>query len=260
MIARNEPGNPRPLRAVPDSGDDDGYTDWEAMYQDNAAWVGTDDTVEALGYLRRFASVTCINGHVHQLFSKTEGNPAGRRAPRRARHSRGQLHHGPGCAGIERTEAAMTLTNIMVRAGFAVSLIVSAAGHAYLYVHGYQHIPSIGTSFLIQASVSFALAVLISLGGPHWLRWAAAAIAGGSLVAFVASRTVRIFGFSETGWEPTPYAALSVGAEVLTVVVWVGLIANARRIKRGPSDETRLHRDRMLLDQEPAQRGQRQGG
>jgi hypothetical protein len=27
-----------------------------------------------LGYLRRFASVTCLNGHVHQLFSKTEGN------------------------------------------------------------------------------------------------------------------------------------------------------------------------------------------
>jgi RNA polymerase sigma factor (sigma-70 family) len=39
VIARNEPGNPRPLRAVPDSGDDHGYTDWEAVYQDNAAWV-----------------------------------------------------------------------------------------------------------------------------------------------------------------------------------------------------------------------------
>ena len=154
----------------------------------------------------------------------------------------------------------MTLTSIVVRAGFAVSLIVSAASHAYLHIHGYQHIPNIVTSFLIQASVSFALAVLIALGGPDWLRWAAAAIAGGSLVAFVASRTVGIFGFSETGWEPTPYAALSVGAEVVTVLLWAGLIANVRRIKRGPSNETRLHRDRMLLDQEPAQRGQRQGG
>jgi 3',5'-cyclic AMP phosphodiesterase CpdA len=35
---------------------------------------GTDDAVRALSYLRRFASVTCLNGHVHQLFSKTEGN------------------------------------------------------------------------------------------------------------------------------------------------------------------------------------------
>jgi 3',5'-cyclic AMP phosphodiesterase CpdA len=43
-----------------------------AMYPD-WGW-GTDDAVQALGYLRRFASVTCLNGHVHQLFSKTEGN------------------------------------------------------------------------------------------------------------------------------------------------------------------------------------------
>ena len=35
---------------------------------------GTDDATQALSYLRRFASVTCLNGHVHQLFSKTEGN------------------------------------------------------------------------------------------------------------------------------------------------------------------------------------------
>ena len=35
---------------------------------------GTDDATQALGHLRRFSSVTCLNGHVHQLFSKTEGN------------------------------------------------------------------------------------------------------------------------------------------------------------------------------------------
>lgn len=35
---------------------------------------GTDDSVQALSYLKRFASVTCLNGHVHQLFTKTEGN------------------------------------------------------------------------------------------------------------------------------------------------------------------------------------------
>ncbi|WP_040749282.1 metallophosphoesterase family protein [Nocardia transvalensis] len=35
---------------------------------------GTDDAAQALSYLRRFSSVTCLNGHVHQLFTKTEGN------------------------------------------------------------------------------------------------------------------------------------------------------------------------------------------
>jgi 3',5'-cyclic AMP phosphodiesterase CpdA len=43
-----------------------------AMYP-NWGW-GTDDATQALSYLRRFSSVTCLNGHVHQLFTKTDGN------------------------------------------------------------------------------------------------------------------------------------------------------------------------------------------
>jgi RNA polymerase sigma factor (sigma-70 family) len=39
VAAHNEPVGPRPLRAVPDSGYNEGYTDWKAVYQDNAAWV-----------------------------------------------------------------------------------------------------------------------------------------------------------------------------------------------------------------------------
>jgi RNA polymerase sigma-70 factor (ECF subfamily) len=35
VAAQNEPVGPRPLRAVPN----DGYRDWKAVYQDNAAWV-----------------------------------------------------------------------------------------------------------------------------------------------------------------------------------------------------------------------------
>jgi hypothetical protein len=111
--------------------------------------------------------------------------------------------------------------NILIRIGFAASLLGSAASHAYLYVHGYQHIPTIGTGFLVQASVSFAVGVLILLGGPWWLRWTAAAIAGGSLVAFALSRTAGLFGFAEQGWDPSPYAAISVGAEALTVLLWM---------------------------------------
>jgi Icc protein len=43
-----------------------------AMYP---AWGwGTDDAVQVLALLKRFSSVTCLNGHVHQLFSKREGN------------------------------------------------------------------------------------------------------------------------------------------------------------------------------------------
>jgi 3',5'-cyclic AMP phosphodiesterase CpdA len=35
---------------------------------------GTSDAVTLLGMLRRFGSVTALNGHVHQVFTKTEGN------------------------------------------------------------------------------------------------------------------------------------------------------------------------------------------
>lgn len=115
----------------------------------------------------------------------------------------------------------MTLTTIATRLGIAASLTVSALSHAYLYVHGYQHIPSIGVAFLVQASVSFAVALLICAGGPGWLSWAGAAVAGGSLVAFAASRTVGLFGFAERGWDPASYAAISVAAEVLTVLLWL---------------------------------------
>jgi 3',5'-cyclic AMP phosphodiesterase CpdA len=35
---------------------------------------GTDDGARALGYLSRFGSVTVLNGHIHQVMQKVEGN------------------------------------------------------------------------------------------------------------------------------------------------------------------------------------------
>jgi Icc protein len=35
---------------------------------------GTDDGQQALGYLKRFGSVTVLNGHIHQIAQKVEGN------------------------------------------------------------------------------------------------------------------------------------------------------------------------------------------
>src|SRR5205807_1259565 len=34
----------------------------------------TDDQEQALSYMRRFGAVTVLNGHIHQVFSKVEGN------------------------------------------------------------------------------------------------------------------------------------------------------------------------------------------
>jgi len=41
------------------------YPDW--------GW-GTDDGAQALSYLKRFGSVTVLNGHIHQTMQKVEGN------------------------------------------------------------------------------------------------------------------------------------------------------------------------------------------
>jgi 3',5'-cyclic AMP phosphodiesterase CpdA len=37
---------------------------------------GTEDGAKALGYLKRFGSVTVLNGHIHQVMQKVEGNVA----------------------------------------------------------------------------------------------------------------------------------------------------------------------------------------
>ena len=40
------------------------YPDW--------GW-GTDDSEQALSYVKRFGSVTVLNGHIHQVMRKVEG-------------------------------------------------------------------------------------------------------------------------------------------------------------------------------------------
>jgi hypothetical protein len=56
----------------------------------------------------------------------------------------------------------------------------------------------------------------------------AVSAAGGALVAFVLSRIVGLFGFSERGWVPSPHAATSVGAEVLTILLWAACLVSRR--------------------------------
>jgi hypothetical protein len=109
--------------------------------------------------------------------------------------------------------------NLSVRLGAAVCLAFSGYVHALLYVQGYRTINVIGPAFLLQASGSFAVALLLSLGAPWYIRLAGVGLAGGALAGFVLSRTVGVFGFVEYGWEPSPWALLSVLAEVVAVLL-----------------------------------------
>src|SRR5271168_4046570 len=93
-----------------------------AMYP-NWGW-GTDDATEALSHLRRFSSVTCLNGHVHQVFSKTEGNvtfysgtttayplphPGDGPAPKPVTLPAGKLHDALGIREVSYTRGQSTL-------------------------------------------------------------------------------------------------------------------------------------------------------
>ncbi|MDT7765470.1 MAG: hypothetical protein QOC63_4890 [Mycobacterium sp.] len=113
----------------------------------------------------------------------------------------------------------MKITDLALRTAISATLTVSGVIHAYLYIHGYRDIPAIGPAFLLQGSVFCALAVLILAGGPAWLQLVGAIGAMGSLVAFALSRSVGIFGFTETGWQPSPYAVITVAAEMLTLLL-----------------------------------------
>ena len=86
---------------------------------------GTDDAAQALSHMRRFGSVTVLNGHIHQVMSKVEGNvtfhtmpatayplpaPGVGPAPTPVTLPAGQLHGVLGIREVEYRAAADTVS------------------------------------------------------------------------------------------------------------------------------------------------------
>jgi hypothetical protein len=107
----------------------------------------------------------------------------------------------------------------LARVAAAASLAASGVLHAELYLHGYRTIPGIGPAFLLQASGSLAVALLLLIASAVVLRLAAAALAAGALAGFIASRTVGIFGFVEYGLQPAPQALISLLVETIALAL-----------------------------------------
>jgi hypothetical protein len=129
---------------------------------------------------------------------------------------------------VTGSTAAGLAVRLAVRIGIGATLIVSGVVHAYLYIHGYQYIPTIGTAFLLQAGVFCALGVLVLVGGPDWLSWSGGALSVAAIITFALSRTIGLLGFTEHGWEP-PYGPVSVIAQILTVVLVAAAVLTSRR-------------------------------
>ena len=123
---------------------------------------------------------------------------------------------------------------LVYRLVIAAAMVVSGGVHAYLYVHGYRHIPTVGTGFLVQAAVFCSVGVLILAGAPSWFLWVAGLFSAGALGAFALSRTVGLAGFVEKGWEPAPYALVSAVAEIAAVLAVASWAVQASRQRSTP--------------------------
>jgi hypothetical protein len=112
------------------------------------------------------------------------------------------------------------MKTIIMRVAIAVCLVVIGLVHEELYVdNGYRAIHVVGPSFLVASAGAFAVAALLLVGDALIVRLLAAGLAAGALVGFVASRTIGIAGFIETGLQPAPQALLSILAEVAVLVL-----------------------------------------
>jgi 3',5'-cyclic-AMP phosphodiesterase len=82
------------------------YPDW--------GW-GTEDGAEALSYLKRFGSVTILNGHIHQVTQKVEGNVAFHTAASTAfpQPAPGSApHSGPMVVPAGKLKSVLGITNV----------------------------------------------------------------------------------------------------------------------------------------------------
>ncbi|HEY8716521.1 MAG TPA: hypothetical protein VIM00_14150, partial [Candidatus Acidoferrum sp.] len=91
---------------------------------------GTDDSAQALGYLKKFGSVTVLNGHIHQTMQKVEGNitfhtAASTAFPQPAPGSASSP--GPMKVPAEQLRSVLGITNVdFVRGQHALAVVDSS--------------------------------------------------------------------------------------------------------------------------------------
>jgi hypothetical protein len=112
------------------------------------------------------------------------------------------------------------------RVAAAVLLVVVGVVHLKLYDDGYKDFPNhdLGRSFLLNAVGAALLAVLL-VAWHHLVPVVAAlALVDGTMLAFTLSRHRGIFGFTETGWDPSPEAAIALFSEIAAAGVLLYLM------------------------------------
>jgi hypothetical protein len=91
---------------------------------------GTEDGARALDYLKRFGSVTVLNGHIHQVMQKVEGNVTFHTARSTAfpQPEPGKAPSpGPMKVADDKLRSVLGITNVTFRRGQQRLAIVDAA-------------------------------------------------------------------------------------------------------------------------------------
>jgi hypothetical protein len=113
------------------------------------------------------------------------------------------------------------------------SALLLAGGiiHYELWNSGYRNVPKIGPLFLANFGGSIVLAAAVLLSRRAAVALGGIVFAAGSLTALVLSRTVGVFGFTETVW--TSQAIRTLAAEAGAIAA-LGCALTMQRRQRQP--------------------------
>jgi hypothetical protein len=121
-----------------------------------------------------------------------------------------------------------SMTARLTRSFAAVLILVGGLVHLDLWNNGYRTIPKIGVLFMANFMASAVLVAGVMASRRATVALAGIGFAAGSLGAFVLSRTVGIFGFTDVGWNA--HATYTVASELGAIVLLATTLLLQRRI------------------------------
>jgi plastocyanin len=147
--------------------------------------------------------------------------------------------------GLENNRRALL---IFLRSLGAGLLIGTGAIHIDLYVTGYDHIPTIGTLFLVQIIVAFLIAIAIYVLPIRPVALSGALFAAGNLVVYEIFRATTIFGFHEVRTDAGFWAGLLEALAFASLAGYATLLPRSEGESRGAlAPVTRLLATRASL-------------
>jgi hypothetical protein len=141
------------------------------------------------------------------------------------------LFYGPG--RLTKSRGSMA-TAAFVLAGLLV--VWSAYIHFRLWqTEGYRHIPTIGPLFIIQSIAGVVIGVLIVAVRRLWVAVVGAGFAISTMVGFVVSLEVGLFGFQDNWSAPFAQQAFFIELAATVALFVAGALCFTKPVCTGPT-------------------------